>query len=93
MKAKNVTVSIGGKRIKTFSVGRESIAPTDSSDGWPLVFDGTFVPIDGTQKQIPNTGLDERTYDFMQGYLSGHGFTDAANELKNVKKFFEFYSE
>ena len=54
---------------------------------------GTFVPIDGTQKQIPNTGLDERTYDFMQAYLSGHGFTDAANELKNVKKFFEFYSE
>ena len=54
---------------------------------------GTFVPIDGTQKHILNTGLDERTYDFMQGYLSGHGFTDAANELKNVKKFFEFYSE
>ena len=42
------------------------------------------------QGQLPNTEFDERTYDFMQGYLSDHGFKDAAQELKNVKKFFEF---
>ena len=42
------------------------------------------------QGQLPKTEFDERTYDFIQRYLSDHGFTGAANELKDVKKHFEF---
>jgi hypothetical protein len=52
------------------------------------------VPLEGFNashgEKIITKPLDERTYDFMQAYLRDHGFTDAANELKNVKKFFEF---
>ena len=42
------------------------------------------------QSQLHNTEFDERTYDFMQGYLIDHGFADAADELKHAKKFFTF---
>tara|TARA_R110000787_G_scaffold216140_1_gene325313 strand:+ start:382 stop:642 length:261 start_codon:yes stop_codon:yes gene_type:complete len=85
---KELIISIKGDPVKYIKASSESISLFNADDYCPEGIECELV--ERKTFQLPNTEFDERTYDFIQRYLNEHGFTDAANELNDVKKFFEF---